>query len=198
MFQFTPVARRATPSLWEVSFLCYVSIHARRTTGDIIDETAEFFDQFQFTPVARRATRGLGAARHRARVSIHARRTTGDLKPYQRKDTRHVSIHARRTTGDCSSPAAQLPFSCFNSRPSHDGRPSAMESYAWTVLFQFTPVARRATRRCIKRSRIDWFQFTPVARRATSGQASCRRSAGFNSRPSHDGRPRQFAQLSPS
>ena len=121
-FQFTPVMRRAT-CLAQQSLRCLV---------------------FQFTPVMRRATRGTrpsprGTPRFNSRPSCDGRQEV-------RKKPREglVSIHARHATGDVSSRRARRcssfqftpvmrratraavrrhSVSCFNSRPSCDGRP---------------------------------------------------------------------------
>ena len=144
-----------------------VSIHARRATGDIVATSVAFEGEFQFTPVARRATRSRqmhdrwngfqftpvarratrqgGRLPHRRDVSIHARRATGDGARLISGRTVAVSIHARRATGDVSSAVPPV-----------------------ARVFQFTPVARRATFIAMMCKLDCRFQFTPVARRATS------------------------------
>ena len=99
-----------------------------------------------------------------------------------------VSIHARHATGD-----------------------TAQRGMDWTLkVFQFTPVMRRATGVKEYSAGAAWFQFTPVMRRATYHVCHWAMSyvsiharhatgdmtnivaelveAGFNSRPSCDGR----------
>ena len=55
-------------------------------------------------------------------VSIHARRVTGDCVIEFVPRRVDVSIHARRVTGDSCKASAPPWESCFNSRPSCDGR----------------------------------------------------------------------------
>ena len=174
LFQFTPVMRRATEERSALGALCPVSIHARHATGDkpAVDELYD--TEFQFTPVMRRATSPQREARSpggfNSRPSCDGRRIAEGLLQGLR-----VSIHARHATGD-----------------------------DWQIVdtaeiqFQFTPVMRRATQHLALL--IDPEMVSIHARHAT-GDAWCRRSSsrsGFNSRPSCDGRPRQFVQLSPS
>ena len=122
-----------------------VSIHARLATGD--DNRRAASPSWRVSIHARLATgdlreRGVGG---QGPVSIHARLATGDRAPRRVRRLQEVSIHARLATGD----------------------PDWDECVAVGVLFQFTPVLRRATcaRRSRQRSRA--FQFTPVLRRAT-------------------------------
>ena len=77
-------------------------------------------------------------------VSIHARLATGDGQSSVYHSTHRVSIHARLATGDMVG-GILFRRGCFNSRPSCDGRQfSTIRKYE-SVLFQFTPVLRRAT-----------------------------------------------------
>ena len=81
--------------------------------------------QFQSTPSARRATRRDGAAGARPNISIHALREEGDG---------FVFFHGA------------APFN-FNPRPPRGGRRRAASSMIWSLSFQSTPSARRATLR---------------------------------------------------
>ena len=174
-----------------------VSIHARHATGDVDEAYKPGGKTFQFTPVMRRATSGdPGAARDLAcfnsRPSCDGRRA------------RHRLHHDRRR---------------FNSRPSCDGRQVPPTSCPLFVLFQFTPVMRRATRLDglqLTKSAVSilarhatgdsskitvlttskMFQFTPVMRRATNTNRISAPWKGFNSRPSCDGRPSRRTRAS--
>ena len=169
MFQFTPVLRRATRTRVDLAQVIAVSIHARLATGD---------------PQARRG--GQRSRRFNSRpscdgrlygvipeavvvVSIHARLATGDASRASISSMSSVSIHARLATGDASSRPTFRTSSCFNSRPSCDGRHHTRVSFT-DETFQFTPVLRRATDAvCSGVMWKMWFQFTPVLRRATGG-----------------------------
>ena len=78
---------------------------------------------FQFTPLMRGATAGYYYATCDSRVSIHA-------------------PHAR---GDSFCRYHITSLRCFNSRPSCEGRLTAMRSKFCKALFQFTPLMRGAT-----------------------------------------------------
>ena len=89
-----------------------------------------------------------------------------------------------------------MPFAdtCFNSRPSCDGRLEVPLQKDLTLWFQFTPVMRRATRSGCGLVLSGTFQFTPVMRRATRRTGPCAASRRFNSRPSCDGRLSTYQQ----
>ena len=178
------------PLALELFFLLKVSIHARLATGDCIVVVFHIRDL----------------------VSIHARLATGDRLWRQSVDSAPVSIHARLATGDvyfaaagidevfqftpvlrratCVRPCRAATASCFNSRPSCDGRPQIVWLPWPSVWFQFTPVLRRAT---VRDDRADGDADVSIhARLATGDQTRKRRrrpGTCFNSRPSCDGRP---------
>ena len=89
-----------------------------------------------------------------------------------------VSIHAPHARGDLSRTQLSPVFSCFNPRPSCEGR------LPWTALsvsairFQSTPLMRGATS-LITLSASSWlFQYTPLMRGATGNALKtciCRR-----------------------
>ena len=107
---------------------------------------------FQFTPVLRRATRRRSPLCRQGFVSIHARLATGDTSR---------SISAPRPTR-------------FNSRPSCDGRPVALDVVVDALLVSIH--ARLATG-------------------DSSAQSSASARSCFNSRPSCDGRLLAFSQV---
>ena len=104
-----------------------VSIHARLATGDLRAEAFGFSPVFQFTPVLRRAT-STSALLRRQVVSIHARLATGDVCFCYSVPRLSVSIHARLATGDLRAWMIRCRISCFNSRPSCDGRLFGLKS----------------------------------------------------------------------
>ena len=149
--------------------LTWVSIHARRATGDggdaiMVGTVCRFNSRpscdgrrssrqrcastaaFQFTPVVRRATAGRQARRPRSRCfnsrpSCDGRRQGAECA----FASQAVSIHARRATGDKNLASAHDRKTSFNSRPSCDGRHTKPCRRRWRTRFQFTPVVRRAT-----------------------------------------------------
>ena len=116
----------------------------------------------------RRATPAFFVRRGAAAVSIHARHATGDKKNFKFFNFAIVSIHARHATGDPRRTSCCRWTRRFNSRPSCDGRPNLSQFRVALLVFQFTPVMRRATEvRARTQGRLQ-FQFTPVMRRATA------------------------------
>jgi len=79
----------------------------------------------------------------------------------------------------------------FNSRPSCDGRRNARSLVCPQIMFQFTPVLRRATKLAVELGDIS--SVSIHARLATGDKADYAgmiADQGFNSRPSCDGRLR--------
>ena len=78
--------------------------------------------EFQSTPLMRGATlRRLQRGQQR-RVSIHAPHARGDWRRDGTELSVPVSIHAPHARGDLTSWTASRPRSCFNPRPSCEGR----------------------------------------------------------------------------
>ena len=204
VFQFTPVVRRATlHGVRRVAGL-YVSIHARRATGDgkriLYQKTVT---AFQFTPVMRRATGRW--ARRRVREGFNSRPSC-DGRPIKSEiphpssgfnsrpscDGRHedqdglqpfhVSIHARRATDD-GSLAAFFAAALFQFTPVMRRATGAGAITFGTLSFQFTPVMRRATAFAIVIETLSEFQFTPVMRRATRLMPDISPPRGFQFTP---------------
>ena len=162
-----------------------VSIHAPRARGDSDKLVAIANQSFQFTPLVRGATvRDNDADRQtgfnsrpscegrlwrksscdRHDVSIHAPHARGDvLHAYERVAWWFQFTPLMR--GATSARSEPHVVSCFNSRPSCEGR-------------LFIPVKLPAV----------LFQFTPLMRGATRSSRGPLRSARFNSRPSCEGR----------
>ncbi len=122
----------------------------------------------------------------------------------------------RGATGECW--AASREQSCFNPRPSCEGRPGPLGRNRKTNMFQSAPLMRGATQWPASRSMRVLFQSAPLMRGATGDHRERGRDAGvsiraphargdlpmstvpepetcFNPRPSCEGRPEQHGQL---
>ena len=100
--------------------------------------------KFQFTPVVRRATRGLRACRtfrsFNSRPSCDGRRCPPCCRFVCRRFNSRPSCDGRPPI-----PPPRCQDRRFNSRPSCDGRLANIAITLTGVVFQFTPVVRRAT-----------------------------------------------------
>ena len=221
MFQFTPVVRRATKIfLWrELSNAFQFTPVVRRATITVV--CLRFRGKFQFTPVVRRATRAgrrgrRGSPSFNSRPSCDGRLHDVSLSFYSRMFqftpvVRRATPSLRRREGvggfnsrpSCDGRHSDtLPNALdnrFNSRPSCDGRQSCAYVARYVIKFQFTPVVRRATSPVFHACGAIYVSIH--ARRATGDLHPRHRPpirAGFNSRPSCDGRPSlQFSGSAP-
>ena len=119
-------------------------------------------------------------------VSIHARLATGDSLTLFAIASKRVSIHARLATGDWLEKSTSGPM-VFQFTPVLRRATSLFTTLPSPMRFQFTPVLRRATRRVPSTRDFD---VSIHARLATGDSCSIRPRARrcFNSRPSCDGR----------
>ena len=169
-FQFTPVLRRATQKF------------------AILPGVASFNSRPSCDGRPRREAR-----RRRGAVSIHARLATGDRAQDRPRIPRAVSIHARLATGDACRPEPPPSCSRFNSRPSCDGRLLGLVDRLRREVSIHARLATGDNHDCVITGKV-LFQFTPVLRRATPFALTSTTWRSFNSRPSCDGRRNNIAR----
>ncbi len=102
---------------------------------------------FQSAPLLRGATRQTTRHRMERRVSIRAPLARGDDAADNIGWEVEVSIRAPLARGDRHVSASRGFPSCFNPRPSCEGRPEAKVDTMLSQMFQSAPLLRGATRR---------------------------------------------------
>ncbi len=168
---------QSTPPVWEATIYgsgtigsTYVSIHAPRVGGDIINRYATTAKiSFNPRPPCGRRRELLSVTTHIGKVSIHAPRVGGDIAPCQCRPTfwltrfnprppcgrrpetmtmagyPPVSIHAPRVGGDKCWRKRQSQSSSFNPRPPCGRRRRISSAAIELHLFQSTPPVWEAT-----------------------------------------------------